>query len=166
MRTYRTAVWRSLPIDRAELASYYENTLIGTSISNPNFAPQMWNQHEATQMMIQCSSNIPEGWHHGFHSMLSCSKPTIWKFLDRLKAKPALTDVKKTQKRRAGTTWATCTQMDALWSTTILRIVDHNVLAPDTYLTTNFSGLLGKLQKVPEPQTRRSPSEARQSILG
>ena len=104
MRTYRTAVWRSLPIDRAELASYYENTLIGTSISNPNFAPQMWNQHEATQMMIQCSSNIPEGWHHGFHSMLSCSKPTIWQFLDRLKAKRALTDVKKTQKRRAGTT--------------------------------------------------------------
>ena len=40
------------------------------------------------------------------------------------------------------------------------------VLAPDTYLTINFSGLLGKLQKVPEPQTRRGPSEARQSILG
>ena len=98
MRIYRTAVWRSLPIDMAEFASYYENTWIGTSISNPNFAPQMWNQHEATQMMIQRSSNIPEGWHHGFHSMLSCSKPTIWKSLDCLKAEQALTDVKKTKR--------------------------------------------------------------------
>ena len=56
-----------------------------TSTTNPNFAPHMWNQHEAVQMMIPRSSNIAEGWHHGFHSMLSCSKPTIWKFLDSLK---------------------------------------------------------------------------------
>ena len=60
-----------------------------TSTTNPNFAPHMWNQHEAVQMMIPRSSNIAEGWHHGFHSMLSCSKPTIWKFL---------TDVKKTKR--------------------------------------------------------------------
>ena len=30
--------------------------------------------------------------------MLSCSKPTIWKFFDCLKAEHALTDVKKTKK--------------------------------------------------------------------
>ena len=58
----------------------------------------MWNQHEAAQMRIPRSSNIAEGWHHGFHSMLSCSKPTIWKFLDCLKAEQALTDVKKTKR--------------------------------------------------------------------
>ena len=83
-------IWRHLkpllPIDMAEFASYYENTWIGTSTTNPNFAPHMWNQHEAAQMRIPRSSNIAEGWHHGFHSMLSCSKPTIWKFLDCLKA--------------------------------------------------------------------------------
>ena len=95
-------IWRHLkpllPIDMAEFASYYENTWIGTSTTNPNFAPHMWNQHEAAQMRIPRSSNIAEGWHHGFHSMLSCSKPTIWKFLDCLKAEQALTDVKKTKR--------------------------------------------------------------------
>ena len=95
-------IWRHLkpllPIDMAEFASYYENTWIGTSTTNPNFAPHMWNQHEAAQMRIPRSSNIAEGWHHGLHSMLSCSKPTIWKFLDCLKAEQALTDVKKTKR--------------------------------------------------------------------
>ena len=95
-------IWRHLkpllPIDMAEFASYYENIWIGTSTTNPNFAPHMWNQHEAAQMRIPRSSNIAEGWHHGFHSMLSCSKPTIWKFLDCLKAEQALTDVKKTKR--------------------------------------------------------------------
>ena len=92
----RSRFWRHL----RGCNSYYENTRIGTSTTNPNFAPRTWNQHEAAQMMIPRSSNIAECWHHGFHSMLSCSKPTSWKFLDSncLKAEQALTDVKKTNR--------------------------------------------------------------------
>ena len=30
------------------------------------------DQHDASQLMIPCSSNIAEGWHHGSHSMMSC----------------------------------------------------------------------------------------------
>ena len=94
--------WRHLkpllPVDMAEFASYYENTWIGTATSNPLYAHDMWNQHDASQLMIPRSSNIAEGWHHGFHSMMSCSKPTIWKFLDCLKAEQSLTDVKLTKR--------------------------------------------------------------------
>ena len=48
-------------------------------------------------MLLPRSSNIAEGWHHGFNSMLSCSNPTIWKFLDCLKKEQDLTDVKITK---------------------------------------------------------------------
>ena len=82
----------------AEFASYFENTWIGTSTCNPLYSHDMWNQHDASQLMIPRSSNIAEGWHHGFHSMMSCSKPTIWKFLDCLKSEQDLTDVKLTKR--------------------------------------------------------------------
>ena len=49
--------------------------------------------------MIPRSSNIAEGWHHGFHSMLSCYNPTLWKFLDALKSEQALTDQKLAQRK-------------------------------------------------------------------
>ena len=74
----------------AEFATYFENTWIGTSTSNPLYSNDMWNQHDASQLMIPRSSNITEGWHHGF--------PSIWKFLDCLKAEQALTDVKLTKR--------------------------------------------------------------------
>ena len=82
----------------AEFSSYYESTWIGTSATNPLFAHEMWNQHEATQLGLPRSSNIVEGWHHGFKSMLSCTKPAIWKFLNCLKAEQTLTDVKMTKR--------------------------------------------------------------------
>ena len=87
-----------LPVDMAEFASYYENTWIGTSTCNPLNSHDMWNQHDASQLMIPRSSNIAEGWHHGFHSTMSCSKPTIWKFFDCLKLEQDLIDVKLTKR--------------------------------------------------------------------
>ena len=75
-------------------STYYENTWVGTSTTNPLFSHDMWNQHDASLMMIPRSSNIAEGWHRGFNSMVSCSNPTIWRFIDCLKAEQALTDVK------------------------------------------------------------------------
>ena len=61
--------WRHLkpllPVDMAEFASYYENTLIRTS--NPLYAHDMWNQHDASQLILR-TSHITESWHHRFHS--------------------------------------------------------------------------------------------------
>ena len=79
-------------------SNYYESTWIGTSSSNPNFSHDMWNFHDSSLMLLPRSTNIAEGWHHGFNSMLSCSNPTIWKFLDCLKSEQDLTDVKLTKK--------------------------------------------------------------------
>ena len=82
----------------AELASYYENSWTGTATSNSFYAHDIWNQHDASQLMIPRSSDIAEGWHHGFHSLMSCSKLTFWKFLDSLKAEQSLGDVKLTKR--------------------------------------------------------------------
>ena len=62
------------------------------------FARSEWNLHDSTKMLLPRSSNLAEGWHHGFHSMLSCNNPTIWKLLDCLKAEQSLTDVKLTRR--------------------------------------------------------------------
>ena len=40
------------------------------------------------------SSNMAEGWHKGFKSLVRCSNPTIWTFLDALKLEQGLTDHK------------------------------------------------------------------------
>ncbi|KAL5252392.1 hypothetical protein ACHWQZ_G015232 [Mnemiopsis leidyi] len=48
-------------------------------------------------LRVTRSSNIAEGWHHGFHSLMGCSNPTIRIFLDFLKKEQNLTDVKITQ---------------------------------------------------------------------
>ena len=47
-----------------------------------------------------CQTNIAEGWHRSFNSMLGCStsKPTIGKFLDCVKAEHSLNIMKKTKK--------------------------------------------------------------------
>ena len=95
-------VWRYvkplLPADMATFSAYYESTWIGTSSTNPNFSHDMWNFHDSSVMLLPRSINIAEGFHNGFRSMLSCSNPTIWKFLDCVKDEQDLTDVKLTKK--------------------------------------------------------------------
>ena len=56
-----------------------------------------WNQNDATALLLPRSSNIAEGWHHGFNSMMSCSNPSIWKFLQCLKNEQNITDVEMTK---------------------------------------------------------------------
>ena len=54
-----------------------------------------WSAHGRN--LLPRSTNIAEGWHRGFNSILGCTKPTIWKFLDYVKAEQSLTDMKKTK---------------------------------------------------------------------
>ena len=94
--------WRHLkpliPSDMESFATYYENTWIGTSSRSPLFAHEMWNQHDASLMLLPRSTNIAEGWHRGFNSMMSCTNPTLWKFIDCLRAEQSLTDAKLTKR--------------------------------------------------------------------
>ena len=94
-------MWRLLkpliPDDMLQFVSYYETTWIGTSAADPRFSLDLWNFHDSTLMLLPRSTNLAKGWHHGFKSMLSCHNPTIWRFLDCLKAEQDLTDLKMTR---------------------------------------------------------------------
>ena len=58
-------VWRNLkpllPADMVSFISYFESTWVGTSTTSPHFSHDMWNQHDASLMLIPRSSNIAEG---------------------------------------------------------------------------------------------------------
>ena len=95
------SAWRFLkpliPADMDDFVNYFERTWIGTSTQGPRFEHSKWNHYDDIQPLLPRSSNIVEGWHHGFHSMMGCTYPTIWKFLDCLTKEQNLTDVKITQ---------------------------------------------------------------------
>ena len=56
-----------------------------------------WSQNDATALLLPWSSNIADGWHHGFNAIMSCSNPSIWKFLQCLKNEQNIADVKMTK---------------------------------------------------------------------
>ena len=93
--------WRflkpTLPTDMMTFSRYYEDTWIGTSATDPLYDPASWNHHDATQMMLPRSSNIAEGWNNGFASLLGCTNPSIWRFLECMKKEQSLTDMKIAQ---------------------------------------------------------------------
>ena len=88
-----------LPSDLAPFAAYFEYTWVGTSSSPPLFSIQEWNQFDASQMHLPSSTNMAEGWHHGFSSMLSCTNPSLWRFLEALKKEQNLTRMKLSRMR-------------------------------------------------------------------
>ena len=88
-----------LPPDMIEFTRYYEAIWIGSYDNRPTFAHDMWNQKAAGRSLLPRSTNIVKCWYWGFNSMLGCSNPTIWKFLDCVKAEQSLTDMKKKTKQ-------------------------------------------------------------------
>jgi len=57
-----------------------------------------WNQYDCCLAGLPRSSNLAEGWHNGFRSLVQCTNPTIWKFLEALKLEQGLTDQKITDR--------------------------------------------------------------------
>ena len=56
-----------------------------------------WNHHDSVLCGLPRSSNIAEGWHNGFKSLIACANPTMWRFLDCLKLEQAISDTKITR---------------------------------------------------------------------
>ena len=73
---------------------YYERTWIGTPGTPPTFSPWMWNHHESVLVLLPRRSNIAEGWHNGFSSIVAVPNPIIWHFLDCLKLEQGPTEWK------------------------------------------------------------------------
>ena len=85
-----------MPAEMETFCDYVEATWIGTPSKRPLFDHASWNHHEDTLLGLPRSSNIVEGWNNSFNSMLSCSHPSIWKFLECLGKEQNLTDQKIT----------------------------------------------------------------------
>ena len=51
---------------------YFEYTWIGTTGQSSLFPPSAWNHHDASLALLPRSSNMAEGWHNGFRSLV-CS---------------------------------------------------------------------------------------------
>ena len=82
------------------LLDYFEFTWIGAlsgrrrrSRNTPLFAVELWNVHDTVLENRQRTNNAMEGWHHRLNSLMSHSRPTVWKFIAKLKSEQALIDV-------------------------------------------------------------------------
>ena len=78
----------------ADFVRYFESTWLGTTARRAQFPPSSWNHNDASLARLPRSSNMAEGWHNGFRSLVRCTNPTIWTFLDAMKLEQGLTDQK------------------------------------------------------------------------
>jgi hypothetical protein len=75
-----------------EVMTYFEHTYVrgrrlrgrGDNFGPALFPVETWNQLESAADGIAKTNNICEGWHNGLQSLLQCSHPTMWRFLDGL----------------------------------------------------------------------------------
>ena len=94
MASHIVNVKPTIPFDMDDFARHFEYTWIGTTGQRALFPPSVWNHHDASLALLPRSSNMAEGWHNGFRSLVRCSNPTIWSFLDALRLEQGLTDQK------------------------------------------------------------------------
>ena len=81
-------------VDLDAFSAYMEYTWVGTRSSDPLFPILSWNQHDASLMKLPRCTNMAEGWHNAFNSMLVCTHPLIWRLLDALRKEQNLTRIK------------------------------------------------------------------------
>ena len=75
-----------------------------TNASPPPPPPPSSQFHHGINMMPR-STNIAEGWHHGFNTMLSCNHSTLFKSLEALKKEQNLTRMQLKELVRQAAKW-------------------------------------------------------------
>lgn len=85
-----------------DFMDYFETTWIGMKRRNqvrrdPLFKIPEWNVHVRVVEKIAKTNNNIEGWHRGFHSLLQCDHPRIWRFINSLKKEQSLNELRITQ---------------------------------------------------------------------
>jgi hypothetical protein len=85
----------SMPqVDRMdEIITYFEHSYVrgrrlrgrGDNYGSALFPIETWNQVEAAANGIARTNNVCEGWHNSLQSLLQCSHPTMWRFLEGIR---------------------------------------------------------------------------------
>ena len=88
---YYEALENSLPEDVDPILSYLEKYYVGRLTANgqqrtPMFPIPLWNVHNDTILGQDRTNNAHEGWQRRFVSQVTCHHPTLWKFINCLKA--------------------------------------------------------------------------------
>ena len=88
---YYDALENSLPEDVDPILNYFEEYYVGRLRANgqrptPMFPIPLWNVHNGTMLGQDRTNNAHVGWHRRFVSQLTCHHPTLWKFINCLKA--------------------------------------------------------------------------------
>ena len=80
------------------LMIYFQDNYIGRfnriSRDEPTFAISLWNQYNRVLENMPRTNNHLEGWHNGFNTLVNCSHPNIYSFLNCLKDEQSLVDFK------------------------------------------------------------------------
>jgi hypothetical protein len=89
------------------VVDYYEDTWIGRPTRGgkrraPTFPIKIWNMFDSVTEDSPRTNNAVERWHRAFNSALTANHVTVWKFINMLKRKQGLQEVKMEQKT-AGT---------------------------------------------------------------
>ena len=72
----------------SNFVSYYESTWL-----TGNYDIELWNCHLQTLAGLPRTNNTSEGGNHSINVAFGCSKPSIWKCLDRIKEFQSQTDL-------------------------------------------------------------------------
>lgn len=83
-----------IPVEAQSIVNYFEDVWIGrpdrrNKRKEPYFKISMWNCHHSVETDLPKTNNKIEGWHNSFSSLLNCSHPVIWKFIECLKMEQA-----------------------------------------------------------------------------
>ena len=86
---------RALPV-----AMYFEDVWIGTpdrltqQRGQPMFPLRLWNMHQRTLDGQHRTNNAVEGWHRRFQSVLGCSRPSVFRFINAIKREQKMVSLK------------------------------------------------------------------------
>lgn len=83
-----------IPDEAQDIVNYFEDVWVGrpdrrNKRRQPLFKVDIWNCYSNVTMDLPKTNNKMEGWHNSFSSLLSCSHPVIWKFIDTIKMEQA-----------------------------------------------------------------------------
>jgi hypothetical protein len=83
-----------------DILTYFENTwigrrhMLGNARHPPKFPLSVWSCYELVRMGQDKTTNKLEAWHRSFTALVSCSHPSIWSFIEKLRLEQSRNEFK------------------------------------------------------------------------